>query len=362
MEITNLDTILEKRLHDAPITGAEILYLLELTDSRQREKLFSMARILRSRYFEDKVFLYGFVYFSTYCRNDCTFCYYRKSNSACTRYRKTNREIVDIACALAETGVHLIDLTMGEDPYYLANSVEGHKRLVEIVDLVKSSTRLPIMISPGMVPKKTLIELKNAGANWYACYQETHNYQLYEKLRLNQSYEERWAIKVFARQMGMLVEEGLLVGVGDSPADITHSLLEMSRLGAQQVRTMSFVPQQGTPLYNAIAINNSKELNIIAVMRLLFPDKLIPASLDVEGVLGLKQRLDAGANVITSLIPSEGGLVGVSQSTLDISEGNRTVQGILPILKDCGLIPATLAEYVGWLEKQQGQAAKEEVI
>ncbi len=362
MGIIKLENILEKTLHHASITREEILHLLQLTDPVQREKLFRAARQLRRRYFEDKVFLYGFVYFSTYCRNDCTFCYYRKSNNACTRYRKTTTEIMDIASALAETGVHLIDLTMGEDPQYLSNSHEGYKRLVEIVELVKKNTKLPIMISPGVVPKKILMELKSAGADWYACYQETHNRQLYEKLRLNQSFDERWNIKTFAKKMGMLVEEGLLVGVGDSVEDIAHSLMEMKKLGAQQVRTMSFVPQKGTPLYDATAINNMLELNIIGVMRLLFPDKLIPASLDVEGILGLQERLNAGANVITSLIPPQFGCAGVSQSTLDISEGYRTVQGVTPILKDCGLRIATLDEYVSWMEYIQGQDGKEGII
>ena len=140
-------------------------------------------------------------------------------------------EIVDIACTLAETGVHLIDLTMGEDPQYLSNHAEEYRRLVEVVDLVKKNTGLPIMISPGVVPKEIVVELKRAGAN-----------------------------------------------------------------------------------------------------------------------------------MITSLIPAEGGLVGVSQSTLDITEGHWTVQGIIPILKECGLTPATLDEDVKWMKKMQGLVAREEAM
>lgn len=49
-------------------------------------------------------------------------------------------------------------------------------------------------------------------------------------------------------------------------------------------------------------------------MRLLFPDKLIPASLDVDGISGLELRLMAGANVVTSIIPPNEGLAGVAQS------------------------------------------------
>lgn len=354
-----LETILNKATQCQEIMPQDIAYLLQLTQPSEREQLFKAARDMRQKFFDNKVFLYGFVYFSTYCRNDCTFCYYRKSNSHCQRYRKSPHEITVVAAALAESGVHLIDLTMGEDPQYLSNSRSGYRQLIEIVKTVKSKTGLPIMISPGVVPKDILWQLYKAGADWYACYQETHNRELYARLRLNQEYDERWSVKVFAKTIGMLVEEGLLVGVGDCVQDAVLSLQEMSKLGADQVRTMSFVPQAGTPLYETAAVDVQYELNLIAVMRLLFPDKLIPASLDVEGIQGLKQRLDAGANVVTSLIPPDAGLAGVSQSTLDISEGYRTVQGVTPILQECGLMPATRQEYAAWLNLRQSYGLKE---
>ena len=203
------------------------------------------------------------------------------------------------------------------------------------------------------VPKSVLIDLKQAGANWYACYQETHNRRKYEKLRINQNYNERLDIKVFAKNIGLLIEEGLLVGSWSSVNDISNSMFEMKKLNAEQVRTMSFVPQKGTPLFSEKVTDDLLELNIIAVMRLLFPDRLIPASLDVEGIVGLEERLNAGANVVTSIIPPRGGLVGVSQSTLNIDDGSRTVKGVTPVLEKCGLIPATTEEYINWVEKRQ---------
>jgi len=43
------------------------------------------------------------------------------------------------------------------------------------------------------------------------------------------------------------------------------------------------------------------------------------------------------------------GLAGVAQSTKDINEGSRTVQGVLPILDRMGLKAATSKEYLDWL-------------
>ena len=60
----------------------------------QQEAIFQTARNLRQQHFGKKVFLYGFLYISTYCRNDCSFCFFRKSNRASQRYRKDEEEIV----------------------------------------------------------------------------------------------------------------------------------------------------------------------------------------------------------------------------------------------------------------------------
>ena len=81
--------------------------------------VFAAARELRARHSGDAVFLYGFVYFSTYCRNACAFCFYRAGNDECPRYRKTTDEVVEICRDLAASGVVLLDLTMGEDPVVL---------------------------------------------------------------------------------------------------------------------------------------------------------------------------------------------------------------------------------------------------
>ncbi len=345
----NLDDILTRAVNGAGLERDDVLYLLDLETAGEIEKLFSAARQVRTANFADQVYLYGFIYFSTYCRNDCTFCYYRRSNQNSERYRKTGAEIIETAHKLAQSGLHLLDLTMGEDPYYQKNG--NFDQLLEITAQVKADTGLPVMISPGVVPQDILGEFKKIGVDWYACYQETHNRRLYEELRLDQSYDERLSLKNLAHQHGLLTEEGLLAGIGETNEDLYNSFQVMDEISADQVRVMSFVPQKGTPLEKHKVLPHRRELIIIAVMRLLFPDRLIPASLDVEGLSGLELRLNAGANVITSLIPPDEGLQGVSQSTLDIDEGGRTVDGITPVLEACNLCPASLQNYRSWLEK-----------
>ncbi|MDR3270420.1 MAG: methylornithine synthase PylB [Peptococcaceae bacterium] len=325
----------------------EIVALLSERDPVVMQQIFAQAREARDRVFGGKVFVYGFVYFSTYCRNECAFCLYRCSNQDLPRYRKSEREILAAASLLADSGVHLIDLTMGEDPEFYAQP----QRLINLVRGVKEATGLPVMISAGILSTSLIRRLQDAGGDWLAVYQETHNRSLFAKRRLGQSFNLRMKVKRSAAAAGMLIEEGILAGFGESLRDHARSFAQMGALGAHQVRSMTFVAQKGTPLQDRAHTDRDLELLDIALMRLLFPDGLIPASLDVEGLAGLERRLLAGANVVTSLIPPHEGLAGVSQQEKDILAGGRTVSAIAPIIEKCGLHMAAAHEYKTWVEQ-----------
>jgi methylornithine synthase len=355
----HVETALARARQGGKLSRREITLLLGLSEEDQIEAVFKAARDLRRAYFEERVFLYGFLYFSTYCRNDCTFCSFRHSNKECRRYRKEEPEILEAACQLAASGVHLIDLTMGEDPEYFCNGTSGFDKLVRLVESVGKATGLPAMISPGVVPDDVLGALARAGATWYACYQETHRRTLFNRLRPGQSYEARLKKKILARKLGLLIEEGLLTGAGESIDDVAHSIHVMGALNADQVRVMSFIPQRGTPMEGWASPNRLRELLTIAVMRLVFPERLIPASLDVDGLSGLKLRLDAGANVVTSLVPPDCGLAGVSQNSLDIKNSRRTAAAVLPVLRESGLKVGDSADYTAWIEgRRRGSRGK----
>ena len=341
-----VDKVLKKYESKIPLSDGDIKILLG-ANQNEREKIFALARKVRERYFGNEVFLYGFVYFSTFCKNNCNFCFYRRNNGVSPRYRKSAEEIINAAVRLANSGVHLIDLTMGEDRYFQ----EHFDELVNIVKEVKAKTRLAAMVSPGVLSDGQIKQLANAGADWYALYQETHSRELFRKLRVEQSYDERMNCKKTAKSSGMLIEEGLLTGVGETADDKVHSFREMQRISASQVRVMTFVSQKNTPMETPKIPDFSGELLDIAIMRLLFPDKLIPASLDVDGISGLEQRLMAGANVVTSIIPPNEGLAGVAQSELDIDDGHRTVSGISDTILKCGLKISTPQKYRETIEE-----------
>lgn len=340
----SLDLVLDKLEQGRQPSAGELAPLFDL-QGPARERLFGAARSARASSHGARVYLYGFIYLSTYCRNDCAFCQFRRSNAGQERSRKSLEAVREAGLRLAEDGVDLLDLTLGEDPFYRDGS--GFARLLELVAELKRAAGLPIMVSPGLATRAQLERLAGAGADWYACYQETHNPEFFPRLRLGQNYAERFAAKLEARNAGLLVEEGMLAGVGESAADLAESVRVMAAAPFAQVRAMTYVPHPSTLL--APSPTPGRELNAIAVMRLLMPDRLIPASLDVEGLRGLAGRLEAGANVITSLIPSGRGFSGVA-SRLDIEESRRSVGAVRAELARLGLEPGGPAAYRAWLE------------
>ncbi len=353
---SSLHDILRKAENEEQLCISDILFLLNIDDEYMLQDLYQVANSLRKRYFGNDIYLYGFLYLSTYCKNNCTFCYFRRDNTLCQRYRKTNEEIVQAAHALMSSGVHLLDLTMGEDPRFHTFE-HGFATIIDLLHTLHSETSLPLMLSPGVLSYEKLKEIQSAGVSWYACYQETYSTELFAFLRCGQSFDARLTAKKDAKRLGLLTEEGILCGVGESWMDLASSLLEMSGPGFDQLRAMTFIPQAGTPMQDYHSEVMEKELKLIAILRLLNPSKCIPASLDVEGLKGLCPRLKAGANVITSIVPPGCGLAGVANHALDIDNFNRTVDRIRVDVESLGLDIGSLDGYRAWMDSASALTA-----
>jgi methylornithine synthase len=281
----------------------------------------------------------------------CSFCFYRKTNTKCPRYRKDPEDVAEMARKLEKSGVHLVDLTMGED--LVIHDGKQYDLLIKLVKAVRDKVGLSIMVSPGVLPRRILKSLKEAGADWYALYQETHNRKLFSTLRLGQDYDERMKAKSQARKEGLLIEEGVLLGVGESDEDRVDSIFAMNRLGASQVRAMGFIPQKGSPMEGRESPPIIDEMKTMAVMRLVHQNKLMPASFDIDGLKGLELRLASGPNVVSSIIPPDSGLAGVAQAHLGVDEGLRSVDGIRPFIERLGLQVASKKSYLRWVDEEK---------
>ncbi|MDQ1254237.1 MAG: methylornithine synthase [Euryarchaeota archaeon] len=340
-----MDRFGEKIIDGFQLSDDNLRALLSLESEEDLEKLYYVARKVRDYYFGNRIFLNCFIYFSTHCKNKCTFCYYNCKNEI-NRYRLTNEEIKEICTALNGAGFNMIDLTMGEDPYYH----EEPDRFIEIVQMVKEELRLPIMISPGVMDNATLLKAREKGANFFALYQETYDTELYQRLRVGQSFEGRVNARRLAKEQGYCIEDGILTGVGNDIESTILSLKGMKTNDPDMVRVMTFLPQEGTPLSDFKDSSNLSELKIIAILRLMFPKCLIPASLDLEGIDGMVPRLNAGANIVTSILPPDSRLEGVANYDRELEERNRDIKSVIKRLESMGLEPARQAEFDTVLE------------
>ncbi|AKB76471.1 Proline 2-methylase for pyrrolysine biosynthesis [Methanosarcina lacustris Z-7289] len=340
MATEELDRFGEKIIEGFQLSDDDLRALLSLESEEELEKLYYVARKVRNYYFGNRVFLNCFIYFSTYCKNQCSFCYYNCKNEI-NRYRLTREEIKDMCKALKGAGFHMIDLTMGEDPYYY----DEPDRFVELVQIVKDELGLPIMISPGVMDNTTLLKAREKGANFFALYQETYDHELFKKLRVGQSFEGRFNARRFAKEQGYCVEDGILTGVGNDVESTIKSLRGMKANGPDMVRVMTFLPQEGTPLEDFKENSNLSELKIIAILRLMFPKCLVPASLDLEGIDGMVYRLNAGANIVTSILPPDSRLEGVANYDRGLEERDRDIKSVIKRLESMGMEPAPQADF-----------------
>lgn len=340
MALDKFDRLGEKIIDGYQLSDDDLRVLLSLESKEDLERLYSAARKVRDHYFSNRVFLNCFIYFSTYCKNQCSFCYYNCGNEI-NRYRLTKEEIKETCKTLKGAGFNMVDLTMGEDPYYY----EDPNRFVKLVQIVKEELGLPIMISPGVMDNATLIKAKEKGANFLALYQETYDTELYRKLRVGQSFNGRVNTRLFAKKQGYCVEDGILTGVGNDIESTILSLRGMKSSDPDMVRVMTFLPQEGTPLEDFRDKSQLSELKIIAVLRLMFPKRLIPASLDLEGIDGMVYRLNAGANIVTSILPSNSRLEGVANYDRNLKERDRDIKSVIRKLETMGMEPARQADF-----------------
>lgn len=344
MALDELDRFGEKIIEGFQLSDDDLRTLLSLESEEDLEKLYYAARKVRDHYFGNRVFLNCFIYFSTHCKNQCAFCYYNCKNEI-NRYRLTKEEIKEICTALKGAGFHMIDLTMGEDPYYH----EEPDRFVELVQMVKEELKLPIMISPGVMDNVTLLKAREKGADFFALYQETYDTELYQRLRVGQSFEGRVSARRFAKENGYCIEDGILTGVGNDIESTILSLRGMKMNNPDMVRVMTFLPQEGTPLSDFREKSNLSELKIISILRLMFPKCLIPASLDLEGIDGMVHRLNAGANIVTSILPPDSRLEGVANYDRELEERDRDILSVIKRLETMGMEPARQDEFKAFL-------------
>lgn len=295
--------IVERLALAGDLSDEELLTLLQ-TDAFD-EALFAKADEKRREIYGTDVYLRGLIEFTNYCRNDCYYCGIRKGNRKTARYRMTADEILSTCEKGYELGYRTFVLQGGEDPYF------SDDKICHIVSEIRS--RFPdcaITLSIGEKSRESYLRYFEAGANRYLLRHETASEEHYGKLHPEElSLENRKRCLFDLKEIGYQVGAGFMVG---SPYQKTSDLLAdlrfLQQLQPEMIGIGPFLSHQDTPFRDFENGSLTLTLRLLAILRLMFPYALIPATTALGTIhpRGRELGLQAGANVVMpNLTPTD---------------------------------------------------------
>lgn len=259
--------------------------------------LFAAADKVRREIYGDEVYIRGLIEFSNYCKNNCYYCGIRRGNEKATRYRLTKEEILECCDEGYGLGFRTFVLQGGEDPYFT------DARIVEIVSAIREKyPDCAITLSMGEKSKESYQAYFDAGANRYLLRHETADEEHYQKLHPSEMrLETRKECLFHLKEIGYQVGSGFMVG---SPYQTTENLIAdlrfLQTLEPDMIGIGPFLTHAETPFGSFENGTLSLTLRLIAILRLMFPYALIPATTALGTVdpNGRELGLKAGANVV----------------------------------------------------------------
>ena len=292
-----MQALADKLWCERNLSDEEFLAVLSCEDPGFDECLSAKARVVREQVYGKDVYLRGLVEFTNICKNNCKYCGIRCGNKNAERYRLSEEDILSCADSGHALGFRTIVLQGGEDPYFT------DERMVSIVKKLRE--RHPdcaITLSIGERSKESYQKLFDAGANRYLLRHETADKDHYALLHPKEmSFENRMQCLRDLREIGYQVGCGMMVGSpGQTLSHLVKDLRFLQMFKPELVGIGPFIPHHATEYADEPAGSVALTLRLLAIIRLLLPDVLLPATtaLGTLDPLGREKGLLAGANVI----------------------------------------------------------------
>ena len=268
-------------------------------------ELFALADEVRREVYGDEVYLRGLIEFTNFCKNDCYYCGIRRSNAKVGRYRLTPGQIMDCCETGYRLGYRTFVLQGGEDGYFTDD------RVCSIVsEIHRAFPDCAITLSIGERSRESYRRFREAGAGRYLLRHETADPSHYRMLHPgSMSPEERRRCLFDLKETGYQVGSGFMVGSPyQTTEDIISDLRFLQELRPEMIGIGPYIHHEDTPFASFDDGSLELTLRLIAVLRLMFPYALIPATTALGSIspTGREQGLKAGANVIMpNLTPTE---------------------------------------------------------
>ena len=177
-----IDSLIERARDCKGLSHREAAVLLDCDIPELNEKMFSLAKEIKEKFYGNRIVMFAPLYLSNYCVNGCTYCPYHYKNKHICRKKLTQEEIEREVIALQDMGHKRLALEMGEDPVNnpLEYLLESIKTIYSIKHKNGAIRRVNVNIAATTV--EDYRKLKEAGIGTYILFQETYNKKAYEEL------------------------------------------------------------------------------------------------------------------------------------------------------------------------------------
>lgn len=290
-----MSAIVEELYRSRDLPDAGLKELIECAD--YDAELFQRADEVRRMYYGTDVYIRGLIEITNYCKNDCYYCGIRRSNTRAVRYRLEKEDILECCGEGYALGFRTFVLQGGEDGSFTDEKVCG------IVHAIRENyPDCAITLSLGERSYESYLAFFEAGADRYLLRHETADEAHYQKLHPpGQKLSVRKQCLRDLKEIGYQTGSGFMVG---SPHQTTENLTEdlrfLQELMPEMIGIGPFIPHHQTPFREYPGGTLALSLRMVAILRLMFPYALIPATTALGTIHpeGREMGLKAGANVV----------------------------------------------------------------
>ncbi|MGY5140546.1 MAG: biotin synthase BioB [Candidatus Nitrosopumilus sp. Bin_571-38] len=241
------------------------------------------------------------------CSEDCTFCGQSAFfDTGIESYQlPTPEEVVTKAQKAKEEGAESYCLVAA----WREPSTTDFQKVCKIITEINDKVGISVECSLGFLTIEQAKKLKELKVKRYNHNLETARSK-FSEICTTHTYEDRLKTLGIAREAGLELCTGGIIGLGETRAQRLELALELARLYPEEVTINILVPVPGTPLELQADLPNSEIVRMFSVIRFLLPESVIKISggretnLDDSG----EELLQSGANgIITAGYLTMGG-------------------------------------------------------
>ena len=216
------------------------------------------------------------------CAEDCKFCAQscRHQTDIETYPLKTNDEIFAAAVIAKKNGAGRFGIVTSGNTL----TKKELQRLSGCISEIRTRVGIKVCASLGKLDKEGLRLLKKAGVSRYHHNIETSP-RHFRKIVTTHTFEERLETIKAAKDAGLEVCSGGIIGMGETWIDRIEMALILKKLGVDSIPINILVPIDGTPLEGRSKISCTDAIKTIAIFRIILKKKTVKLAAGRETVL-----------------------------------------------------------------------------